>query len=140
MTTTQIDSTLNFLNSLTGEVPRRGDNRIFLPKVDWHINSNNTLTATYNDLKWDSPAGIQTQATNTRARDNFGDDFVRARFLNLRLSSTLSSNLVNEARFQYGQDNEYQNSQPPLPGEPTNSIGGSITSDVHYQWILFRHA
>jgi hypothetical protein len=124
LTTAQIDSTLTFLNSLSGTLPRRGDNRIYLPKLDWHLNSNHVFTATYNDLKWDSPAGIQTQATNTRARDNFGDDFVRARFLNLRLASTISSNFVNEARFQYGQDFEYQNSQPPLPGEPTNSVGG----------------
>lgn len=124
VTSAQIDSTLVFLNTLTGEVPRRGDNRIYLPKIEWHINSNNVFSATYNDLNWKSPAGIQTQATNTRARDNFGDDFVRARFLNLRLSSTISSNLLNEARGQYGQDFESQISQPPLPGEPTNSIGG----------------
>lgn len=124
LTNTQIDSTLTFLNTLTGEVPRRGDNRIFLPKIEWHINSTNVFSATYNHLNWNSPAGIQTQATNTRARDNFGDDFVRARFLNLRLSSTISSNLINEARGQYGQDFEYQFSNPPLPGEPTNSIGG----------------
>jgi hypothetical protein len=120
----QVTSALTFLNSLSGTLPRRGDNLILLPKVDWHINSNNVFTATYNDLRWNSPAGIQTQATNTRAKDNFGDDFVRARFLNLRLASTLSAKLVNEARFQYGQDFEYEFSQPPLPGEPTNSVGG----------------
>jgi Carboxypeptidase regulatory-like domain/TonB dependent receptor len=124
LTATQIDSSISFLNSLTGEVPRKGNNLIFLPKVDWHINSNNVFTATYNWLKWDSPAGIQTQATNTRARDNFGDDFVRARFLNLRLASTLRPTLLNEFRFQYGRDFEYEFSQPPLAGEPTNSIGG----------------
>lgn len=124
ITSAQIDSTLTFLNSLSGTLPRRGDNLILMPKVDWHLNSNHVFTATFNWLKWDSPAGIQTQATNTRARDNFGDDFVRARFLNLRLASTLSSNLLNEFRAQYGQDFEYQISQPPLPGEPTNSVGG----------------
>jgi hypothetical protein len=124
LTSAQVDTALSFLNSLSGTLPRRGDNLILLPKVDWHINSNHVFTATYNDLKWNSPAGIQTQATNTLARDNFGDDFVRARFLNLRLASTLSSKLVNEARFQYGQDFEYEFSQPPLPGEPTNSLGG----------------
>src|SRR5688572_6883184 len=73
LTTAQIDETLSFLNSLTGEVPRRGDQRLFLPKIDWNINDKNTFTATYNRLRWDSPNGIQTQATNTRARDNFGD-------------------------------------------------------------------
>src|SRR5882724_5537826 len=124
LTATQVNTALSFLNSLSGTLPRRGDNLIFLPKVDWHIGSNHVFTATYNWLKWDSPAGIQTQATNTLAKDNFGDDFVRARFLNLRLASTLSSKLVNEARFQYGQDFEYEFSQPPLPGEPTNSVGG----------------
>jgi Carboxypeptidase regulatory-like domain/TonB dependent receptor len=124
LTAAQVDNALNFLNSLSGSVPRRGDNLILLPKVDWHINSNNVFTATYNHLIWDSPAGIQTQATNTRGKDNFGDDFVRARFLNLRLASTLSSNLINEVRGQYGQDFEYEFSQPPLPGEPTTSVNG----------------
>ncbi len=124
LTSAQVDSALGFLQSISGEVPRRGDQRLFLPKVDWHLNQNNTLTFTYNDLHWDSPAGIQTQAINTRSTDNFGDDFVRARNLNVRLASTLSSRLINEGRFQYGQDFEYEFSQLPKAGEPTNSIGG----------------
>lgn len=124
VTTAQIDSTLNFLNSLSGEVPRRGDQRLILPKLDWHINDKNVFTATYNRLRWDSPNGIQTQATNTRAKDNFGDDFVEIDWLTLRLNSTISSALLNEARFQWGRDNEFQFSQPPLPGEPTTAVGG----------------
>lgn len=124
LTSAQVDTAVNFLNSISGEVPRRGDQRLFLPKVDWHINNNNTITFTYNDLHWDSPAGIQTQAINQRSTDNFGDDFVRARNFNTRLASTLSPHLLNEFRFQYGQDFEYEFSQPPKPGEPTNSING----------------
>jgi outer membrane receptor protein involved in Fe transport len=124
LTTAQVDTALNFLNSLSGPVPRRGDQRMFLPKIDWNINQNNTFTATYNRLRWASPAGIQTQATNTRARDNFGDDFVNIDSLNLRLASTLSAVLVNEARFQWGRDNEFEFSQPVLPGEPTTASGG----------------
>jgi outer membrane receptor protein involved in Fe transport len=121
---TQIDNALNFLNSISGEVPRTGNQRLFLPKVDWNINDRNTFTATYNRLRWKSPAGVQTQAINTRARDNFGDDGVNIDSLNLRLASTISSTLINEFRFQWGRDNEFQFSQPPLPGEPTNSVGG----------------
>ncbi|HYW74494.1 MAG TPA: TonB-dependent receptor, partial [Pyrinomonadaceae bacterium] len=124
LTNAQVDTAVNFLNSISGEVPRRGDQRLFLPKVDWHINNSNTITFTYNDLHWDSPAGIQTQAINQRATDNFGDDFVRARNFNTRLASTLTNHLLNEFRFQYGQDFEYEFSQPPNPGEPTNSVGG----------------
>src|SRR5687767_15803045 len=102
LTTAQIDESLAFLNSLTGEVPRRGDQRLFLPKLDWNINDKNTFTATYNRLRWDSPNGIQTQATNTRARDNFGDDLVKIDWLTLRLASTIGSNMVNEFRYQWG--------------------------------------
>ena len=124
LTNTQIDSTLGFLASLSGAVPRTGDQKLFLPKVDWVINDKNTLTVSYNRLRWDSPAGIQTQATNTRAVDNFGDDFVQIDSLNAKLASTFTPNLLNEFRFQWGRDNEFQFSQPPIPGEPTTAVGG----------------
>ena len=124
LTLTQVNNALNFLNGISGAVPRTGNQRLLLPKIDWNLNNNNTFTGTYNRLRWKSPAGIQTQAINTRARDNFGDDFVQIDSLNLRLASTLSTKLINEFRFQWGRDNEFQFSQPPLPGEPTNSVGG----------------
>ena len=124
VTSGQVDSALNFLRSISGPVPRTGDQKLFLPKVDWTINDANTLTVSYNRLRWESPAGIQTQATNTRAIDNFGDDFVDIDALNVKLASTLTSNLLNEFRFQWGRDNEVQFSQPPAPGEPTNAPGG----------------
>lgn len=124
ITNSQIDETLNFLNSLSGQVPRRGDQTLFLPKIDWNLNSNNTLSVTFNRLRWDSPNGIQTQATNTRARDNFGDDFVDIDWLTVRLNSTISPTLLNEARFQWGRDNETQFSTAPFPGEPTTAVNG----------------
>ena len=86
VTDAQITDTVNFLKSITGEVTRRGDQTLILPKIDWNVNGSNTLTVTYNRLRWDSPNGIQTQATNTRARDNFGDDFVDIDWLTVRLN------------------------------------------------------
>jgi outer membrane receptor protein involved in Fe transport len=124
LSNTQIDNSLNFLASISGPVPRTGDQKLFLPKVDWNLNDKNTLTVSYNRLRWNSPAGIQTQATNTRAIDNFGDDFVEIDALNARLSSTLTPTLLNEFRFQWGRDNEFQFSQPPVAGEPTTAVGG----------------
>jgi outer membrane receptor protein involved in Fe transport len=125
LTDAQIDSTLNYLNSLTGETPRRGDQRLFLPKLDWNINSKNVLTATYNRLRWDSPAGVQTGATVTRSRTGFGDDFVDIDSLNLRLTSTLTPKLLNEFRFQWASELNSAFAQPPLPGEPTTANGFS---------------
>ncbi|HEX8706618.1 MAG TPA: carboxypeptidase regulatory-like domain-containing protein [Pyrinomonadaceae bacterium] len=118
LTDAQIDNTVSYINSLTGETPRRGDQRIIFPKIDWQINGNNTFTASYNRLRWNSPAGLQTQATNTFARRSFGSDFVSVDTLNLRLQSTLAPTLLNEARFQYALDHEFALSQEPLPGEP----------------------
>ena len=125
LTDAQINSTLAYLTSLTGETPRRGDQRLFLPKLDWYITPNHQFTATYNRLRWDSPAGVQTGATVTRSRTGFGDDFVEVDSLNLRLNSTLSPQLLNEFRFQWADELNSAFAQPPLPGEPTTSNGFS---------------
>lgn len=125
LTSAQIDSALSFINDQTGEVPRRGDQRLFLPKIDWQVNSNNQFTATYNRLRWKSPAGVQTGATVTRDRAGFGDDFVEVDSLNLRLASTISSQLINEFRFQWADELNSQFAQPPLPGQPTTANGFS---------------
>jgi outer membrane receptor protein involved in Fe transport len=125
LTNGQIDSALQFINDQTGEVPRRGDQRLFLPKIDWQVNSNNQFTATYNRLRWKSPAGVQTGATVTRDRAGFGDDFVEIDSLNLRLASTLSNKLINEFRFQWADELNAQFAQTPLPGQPTTANGFS---------------
>src|SRR5215831_15157374 len=125
LTTDQINSSLNFLTSLTGPTPRRGNQRIFLPKIDWRITPNNTLSVTYNNLRWNSPAGVQTAATVTRDRNGFGDDFVQADSVNARLLSSISPRLINEGRFQWSRELDSQFAQPALPGEPTTANGFS---------------
>ena len=127
LTNAQIDNSLSFLNSLTGETPRKGDQTIYLPKIDWSINGSNSLSVSYNRMRWKSPNGIQTQAVNQRGRASFGDDFVEVDSLNARLQSSISANFLNEARFQYGRDFESQISTPPLPGEPTTAVTGQGT-------------
>jgi hypothetical protein len=125
LTNAQIDDTLSFLTSLTGPVPRKGDQTLVLPKIDWQINSKNTFSINYNRLRWDSPSGVQTQATNTRGRASFGDDLVKVDWGTARLTSTISSTLVNEVRVQYARDFELQVSQTPLAGEPRTALNGS---------------
>jgi hypothetical protein len=125
LTDAQIDNALTFLNSLAGTVPRRGDQRLILPKIDWQIDSRNIFTINYNRLRWDSPAGIQTQATNTRGKASFGDDYVKVDWGTARLVSTITPRLVNEFRVQIARDFEFQQSQPPAPGEPRTAKNGS---------------
>lgn len=125
LTAGQIDETLAFITSLTGTVPRKGDQLLLLPKLDWQINSKNNFSINYNRLRWDSPAGVQTQATNTRGRASFGDDFVKVDWGTIRLTSTIKPTLINEFRVQYARDLEQQISQTPLAGEPRTALNGS---------------
>ena len=104
-----------FISSLTGETPRRQDQTLLLPKIDWQINQNNLFTVSYNRLRAESPAGLQTQATNTLGRRSFGDDFVDVDNLNVRLQTTFSTNILNEARFQYSQDHEQRSARSRFP-------------------------
>ena len=97
---------------------------LLLPKLDWHLNDKNTLSVNYNRL-----LGVtcrsQTTPTVTRGRASFGSDFVKVDWGTARLVSTISAKAVNEFRFQYARDFEYQVSQAPAPGEPRTGINGS---------------
>ena len=121
LTDAQINAVTSFLNAETGPNARKGNQRILMPKFDWNVNSSNTLTVTYNYFRWDSPNGIQTQPTNTLGRAAFGDDFVDDDSVNVRLSSNLSPTLINEARYQWSRDFEYEFSTTPLANEPTTA-------------------
>ena len=56
-------------------------------------------------MRSESPSGVETQPTTLKGIATFGDDFVQTDSFNLRLTSTLTPTILNEARFQYGRDN-----------------------------------
>ena len=62
---------------MLGPVPRKGEQDIIFPKLDWKINQKNHASFTFNRMRWASPAGIQTQATNTFGVASFGNDYVK---------------------------------------------------------------
>ncbi len=124
-TQAQADSAVAFLSSLTGQVSRRGDQLILLPKIDWNLTSKHRLSVTYNRLRWNSPQGIQTAGVVNRGLESFGSDFVKEDWGIARLTSSLSSTVTNELRYQVGRDFEFEFAQPPITGEPVSSQGSS---------------
>ncbi len=120
---TNVANALSLLTNLTGTVPRRGDQLILLPKFDWNINSSNHASFTYNRLRWNSPEGIQSAGVVNRGVESFGNDFVKDDWGIARLTSTISNNITNELRYQYGRDFEFENGQSAIPGEPVSSLG-----------------
>jgi outer membrane receptor protein involved in Fe transport len=125
ITEAQANAGLAFLQSVTGIVPRSGDQLLLFPKLDVKVSDKHHLTMSYNRMRWSSPAGIQTGAVVFRGRESFGSDFVKTDTVIARLTSSLSPTVVNEFRFNYGRDFEFQTSQPPLPGQPVSQQGVS---------------
>ena len=122
-TQAQANAAMAFLAGETGQVPRTGDQTILFPKLDYKINDKNTLTASYNRMRWNSPAGIQTQPSVTYGVASFGNDYVKTDMLNLRLTSTLSNTMTNELRYSWGRDFEFEFSQPESAAEQSFNLG-----------------
>ena len=95
-----------------GAVPRTGDEVLNTPKLDWQVNAKNHVSALYHRLRWDSPGGVQTQATNTYAVDTFGTDFVKLDYGLTKLDSLITSHISNEVRYQYGRELNDEGQQP----------------------------
>jgi hypothetical protein len=115
----------NGLTGLLGElgpVPRTGKQTIFFPKVDWQINSKNRASFEVNRMRWSSPAGIQTQSSNTFGVASFGNDYVRDTWGVAKLYTFFTPNFSNEARFQYGRDFEFEFAQNPTAYETANFL------------------
>ncbi|MDA2914459.1 TonB-dependent receptor, partial [Acidobacteriia bacterium AH_259_A11_L15] len=108
------------LNEL-GPFGRKGLNNVALGRLDWIIDDRHTFSGQYNYHKWRSPNGIQTQPrTNDTPLAN-GFDGVRTDMLLFRLTSLPTTNTVNEFRFQYGRDFEFQRQNAPGPSVLQNS-------------------
>lgn len=110
------------LNSMLGPVPRTGDQTIFFPKIDAQINGRNHASFEVNRLNWNSPAGIQTQATNTNGIRSYGNDYVKLTFGVAKLDTTITNSLVNQVRYQYGRDFEFEFAQQPTAYEQNNLL------------------
>ena len=123
ITAPQQQAGLDYLVSLSGQVPRRGDQILMFPKIDWNITNNQHLSLTYNRLRWDSPAGIQTQPVVSRSRTGWGNDGVKTDSFIAKLSSVASSTLVNEFRFQTSRDFLFGSAQTAAANEPTTAFG-----------------
>lgn len=127
---------LNDLLTTAGPTPREGEQTIFFPKIDWQINSKNHLSFVLNRMRWASPAGIQTQATNTYGVRSFGNDYVKVTWGNIKLNTTISNTLVNEFRTQYGRDFEFENPQVPTTYEQARLVNSLVNPSYTNPYAL----
>ena len=120
----KVNAALNYLDSLMGVAPRRGDEVVVMPRVDWHANERHEFTALYNRMRWKSPLGVRSSPVVNRGMASLGDDEVSVDVALGRWVWLATKNVSNELRAQYGRDYEHEEAQQPLAQEPATGPGG----------------
>ncbi|MGB6975442.1 MAG: TonB-dependent receptor [Terracidiphilus sp.] len=110
------------LTSMLGVAPRTGDQAIYFPKLDWQINQKNHLAVEANQMRWTSPAGIQTSPAVAYGKESFGNDYVRDNWIVGKLDTFFTPALSNEVRYMYGRDFEFEFNQVPTSYEESNLV------------------
>jgi len=113
------------LNSDLGVVPRFGDQEINTPKIDWQVNQKEHVSFLYHRLRWDSPGGVQTTATDDYGVDTWGNDFVKLDYGVAKLTSLVSANISNELLYQYSRELEDETQQPYSAYTLANLVGST---------------
>jgi hypothetical protein len=121
----QCSAAIAFLQASAGGFERTGNQDIYFGKVDYQLSRNNRLSGSLNWQDWDSPNGFLTGVSTSSTVTDNGHDTVRSRFVVADLTSTMGSNVVNDFRFQYGQDFEADTANGPGPAV-------SLTSGLTY--------
>ncbi len=113
----------DYLANLLGTVPRTADHQIMFTKLDYHLTSHHSLALSFNRMRWNSPAGVQSAPVVRRGIASFGFDGVKVDMLTARLTSILGNHTTSELRYSWGRDFEFQGPQRPAPGEPVGPSG-----------------
>jgi hypothetical protein len=97
-------------------------NNIALGKADYLINNSNTLSTFFNYMRSSGERAIQTPIVLGNVGRN-GTDDVRIYSYNARLTTTFGARKVNELRFQWSRDFEFEIADQPPPETYANGSG-----------------
>ncbi|HVY94022.1 MAG TPA: carboxypeptidase regulatory-like domain-containing protein, partial [Bryobacteraceae bacterium] len=102
-----------------GAIPRTASNDLYFGRLDYRLSDRNTLSASFNFLRWLSPNGIQTGLVSTTgaALTGNGDDSVRVRNGKLTWTSIPTNSLVNIARLGWSSDRQADDFDQALLGQ-----------------------
>jgi len=127
ISSTQCTSAIEFIQQLAGvgiNPPSRfGKEDIFFPRLDYDLNEKNHFFVNFNFANFDSTNGYAPNPTysNSSVSTN-GPTSYHERFLIANWTLALTSNSVNEVRFQWGRDLETAGANAPGPSVTLNSL------------------
>ena len=109
-------------------IPRTADSELGFLKLDYRLNDRQSLSASFNYLRWVSPNGIQTQAvlTNNNAASNNADSTVRTRYGRLAWTSVPTNTMVNEVRYGWFKDRLFDDLSNSLIPAATGRLGVTV--------------
>jgi hypothetical protein len=113
-----------YAQSNLGIFPRELSQNVELIKLDYQINQSNHLSGLLNVRDWKEPNGTSFALTSNSGIDSSSTAFTQDRFAIVTLNTVIGSNKVNEARYQWGIDNNFTNL---YGGAPQVGISSFIT-------------
>ena len=125
VTPAKINAALNYLDSLTGTIPRRQDQTINFGKVDWQASERHHASVQCDRARSSSPAGVRSSPVVDVARASLGGSFAKVDAVLGRWIWLPTVRLSNDVRVQYGRELQYEQVEAPLPQEPAVGPGGS---------------
>jgi outer membrane receptor protein involved in Fe transport len=128
-TAAQCDAARHFLDRQFQTVPRTVTQDLGFSKIDWRPTERNSFSASLNLLRWVSPNGLQTAGVLNSGAGVGGNanSSVRAKYGRFTWTAIPTSNIVNEFRFGWFKDKQfdYPNDALGIPG--IGFLGISIT-------------
>ncbi len=127
-TAAQCEAARRFLDRQFQTLPRTANSELGFGKVDWLADERNTVSLSFNGLRWLSPNGIQTQAvlTNGNGIGNNANSTVRTRYGRASWTNIVTNSIVNELRFGWFKDRLYDYVNPDLIPAQTGTVGLSV--------------
>src|SRR4051812_43559886 len=125
----QCTAARNFLNRSFQTLPRSVTQDLGFGKIDWNPTEKNRFSASFNILRWVSPNGLQTQAVlnNGNGVGNNANSSVRSKYGRAVWTSIVSPTIVNEARFGWFNDKQYDYPNDALAIPGIGNLGINIT-------------
>jgi Carboxypeptidase regulatory-like domain/TonB dependent receptor len=124
VTSAKVNAALNYLNSLTGTIPRRQDQTINFGKMDWQASGHQRLSVQYDRARSSAPAGVRSAPVVDVGRASMGSSYAKVDSVLGRWTWLATPKLSNELRVEYGRDLQYEQAPGPLPQEPAVGPGG----------------
>src|SRR5271156_2063850 len=116
----QVSNVVNALNSNLGVAPRKRNDWVITPRLDYQPSSRDALFLTVNFNRFNSPGGVITDPTvGNYGTQTLANAYVHTFQTSVGWTHTFSSHLLNEFHVSTSQDNEISTPTGLAPNTPT---------------------